>query len=806
MNKIITLLLFSCCCFSLYPETKTGQNFQVMVVDEINSINPNNLRMLDTLKNEWGLTGVDLTVKWYEPETLSAYSEGIENEQDVFTWNQLDAAISQILNKSLTVDFQFYTGGRFMPPWVESTLSSNDFMQTRGRIPYLYSNTGRKMLNFNSPNSKRIVLERYSKFLDHLKLAFPSQLDKFGQITPAVACEGEFEYPHDQMCGYSIYDVEYFQNYLKELYSNRIESLNSSWGTDFNNFTDIDQNNYNWNLTNAELGTDERDYPNGRNDWMKARTKSLKELFDDFAMITKQKGFKIALQVGSIYDERIERRGWIDPTSLAENADDLRTDDIAAYMPNFQFSADYSKSICNYWNSTENKKLTFSTAIGFPWHASQQSNALIQQSIDYTKQSKFFYEKGATSVKLVYYNNTAFLSYFRYYYQDLRRYLKSISNKPIITPSSSTKAIHLSCEVINNEASLALIRPGTVYDYEWQKLFLSVTNKHPDVPNPNQYATNTNNYDGNCDIVTNYMLKNNINYLKQYSVFNLTASSKFIPDLVYKNLLDKSNSSLAMDNATWFSNNGHGEFAVTAGIKDENNNERCPINLIWRTRTDIMRLFPKGNFADYVEANKIGWNIKNDYIFWAKTYGESEYPGLKIVDSNGKYVYDATIRAVWNYRSDLQRVFPNAHYNTTSNYPELKNLLQWVTTYGWKPNECAALISYQYWPYMGDANSIPVKSQLDNSNVFSNSTLYQNYPNPFNPVTEINYHITEDANVKLSIFNALGNQVALLVNNTLVAGNHTVTFDGSKLSSGLYYYTLEVAGKNIDTKKMILCK
>jgi hypothetical protein len=83
--------------------------------------------------------------------------------------------------------------------------------------------------------------------------------------------------------------------------------------------------------------------------------------------------------------------------------------------------------------------------------------------------------------------------------------------------------------------------------------------------------------------------------------------------------------------------------------------------------------------------------------------------------------------------------------------------------------------------------------------------LYQNYPNPFNPVTQIKFALTKTADVKLSVYNISGQKVAELANGSKQAGTHTVDFDGSKLNSGIYYYTLEVEGKAI-TKKMVLTK
>ena len=83
--------------------------------------------------------------------------------------------------------------------------------------------------------------------------------------------------------------------------------------------------------------------------------------------------------------------------------------------------------------------------------------------------------------------------------------------------------------------------------------------------------------------------------------------------------------------------------------------------------------------------------------------------------------------------------------------------------------------------------------------------LEQNYPNPFNPSTEIQYSLAGSAQVSLKVFNVLGEEVAMLVNGTQSAGTHTVTFDASRLPSGVYMYQLH-AGANTATRKMVLMK
>jgi hypothetical protein len=83
--------------------------------------------------------------------------------------------------------------------------------------------------------------------------------------------------------------------------------------------------------------------------------------------------------------------------------------------------------------------------------------------------------------------------------------------------------------------------------------------------------------------------------------------------------------------------------------------------------------------------------------------------------------------------------------------------------------------------------------------------LAQNVPNPFNPATEISFTLEKAGQASLKVHNLRGETVATLVNGQLGAGRHAVSFDGSQLSSGVYFYTLEAAGTS-ETRKMLLTK
>ncbi|MCH8569090.1 MAG: T9SS type A sorting domain-containing protein [Balneolales bacterium] len=99
----------------------------------------------------------------------------------------------------------------------------------------------------------------------------------------------------------------------------------------------------------------------------------------------------------------------------------------------------------------------------------------------------------------------------------------------------------------------------------------------------------------------------------------------------------------------------------------------------------------------------------------------------------------------------------------------------------------------------------PATSTGNEPDVPLDFTLAQNYPNPFNPTTQIEYALPEPAEVRLEVFNMMGQRVASVVNGQQNAGYHTATFDGTRLASGMYIYRL-TAGSFVETRKMMLVK
>ncbi|MDT3697316.1 MAG: FG-GAP-like repeat-containing protein [Ignavibacterium sp.] len=104
-----------------------------------------------------------------------------------------------------------------------------------------------------------------------------------------------------------------------------------------------------------------------------------------------------------------------------------------------------------------------------------------------------------------------------------------------------------------------------------------------------------------------------------------------------------------------------------------------------------------------------------------------------------------------------------------------------------------------------DANVTPVSVEKESDIVPAQFYLDQNFPNPFNPTTEIKFGITKSANVDLRIYDVLGKEVAVLINNEYMsAGSYNVKFDASKLASGNYVYSLTAGSVQISKKMQLL--
>lgn len=119
-------------------------------------------------------------------------------------------------------------------------------------------------------------------------------------------------------------------------------------------------------------------------------------------------------------------------------------------------------------------------------------------------------------------------------------------------------------------------------------------------------------------------------------------------------------------------------------------------------------------------------------------------------------------------------------------------------------NEDQSWADVSRWTYTWIGNQYTTDME-EESYLPLNYELSQNYPNPFNPSTIINYSIMSKSNVTLRVFNILGQEVKLLVNEVQTPGTYQVNFDASELATGMYIYQIQ-AGSFVTSKKMLLIK
>ncbi|MEG8989734.1 alpha-amylase family glycosyl hydrolase [Ignavibacteria bacterium 4148-Me] len=139
----------------------------------------------------------------------------------------------------------------------------------------------------------------------------------------------------------------------------------------------------------------------------------------------------------------------------------------------------------------------------------------------------------------------------------------------------------------------------------------------------------------------------------------------------------------------------------------------------------------------------------------------------------------------------------------------ITNLLDGKTITG-KSNELSninlKLGPYECQIYLLTDTVVTIVSAEDNKYIIPKSLwLSQNYPNPFNPSTSIDYYLPDNGNVKLSVYDLLGKEISTLFNEYKTAGYYRINFEPDRLSSGVYFYSLEFNGNKL-TRKMLFLK
>jgi Secretion system C-terminal sorting domain len=191
-----------------------------------------------------------------------------------------------------------------------------------------------------------------------------------------------------------------------------------------------------------------------------------------------------------------------------------------------------------------------------------------------------------------------------------------------------------------------------------------------------------------------------------------------------------------------------------------------------------------------------------------------------VLDHYGKYrwsPYSTLSHKTYSRNSDLNHYLLDDSYFRNSKPSFMDSNISWPPIGPSSSNinfqiteqEIPARIAF-YNNYYGITPPSLSKRNLNSNDDIENNTikefnLFQNYPNPFNPTTKIEFSIPSDNNVEVKVFNTLGMEVTTLLNGNKVAGTHSVEFNASNLSSGIYFYKI-VSGNYTDIKKMILLR
>jgi formylglycine-generating enzyme required for sulfatase activity len=227
---------------------------------------------------------------------------------------------------------------------------------------------------------------------------------------------------------------------------------------------------------------------------------------------------------------------------------------------------------------------------------------------------------------------------------------------------------------------------------------------------------------------------------------------------------------------------------------------------------------------------------KNDGVtgnYWNYATGTDDHPSYELIDPDPGN--NATFMNVspedWTIGAPYWRTEVGAHENSASPYGTFDqggNLWEWTegvygecraTGYGSFDTRRGALSAEVYNPsctycHATDDNyetgirvaEVSGPSAVDDDIITPQSTtLNGNYPNPFNAATNISFDLAHESNVNLSVYNLMGQEVEVLINDNLQAGNHNINWDASNYSSGIYFYKL-TTGEKVLTKEMVLIK
>jgi hypothetical protein len=213
---------------------------------------------------------------------------------------------------------------------------------------------------------------------------------------------------------------------------------------------------------------------------------------------------------------------------------------------------------------------------------------------------------------------------------------------------------------------------------------------------------------------------------------------------------------------------------------------------LYRIRSDGSQVWPGGvNFTNSVsQMCLVSDSVSGVIVAFSRRYDASPFDDMfaQRIDSNGIVRWKSDGVPMANYYSD--KFFPRAVSDGKGGV-----IAAWLDA---RPN--GGVYAGKVDSQGNVITSVPFSSQIAPPMEIA---LFQNFPNPFNPETVIRYQISVVSHIKLTVFDLLGREIAILVNERKEPGEHSVRFVGQNFPSGIYFYQL-IAGTQTITKKMVI--
>ncbi|MBK8553738.1 MAG: T9SS type A sorting domain-containing protein [Ignavibacteria bacterium] len=212
---------------------------------------------------------------------------------------------------------------------------------------------------------------------------------------------------------------------------------------------------------------------------------------------------------------------------------------------------------------------------------------------------------------------------------------------------------------------------------------------------------------------------------------------------------------------------------------------------IWNTQ--FIRIdSSNGNLLVYSPGNGCG-SYANDKIIDSLASSPGNQISCFYQNLSTRRCISVSVQSVFGLTSETKEFY---HDGLTIEYKEYAKNFGVISSCSGEPPPCTGftnLIGCRIDGVIyGDTNLTNIT--LVNSSIPERFSLEQNYPNPFNPVTNLEFGISKLGFVSLKLYDALGKEVKLLVNEIKPAGNYVVEFDGSDLPSGIYFYKTTIRG------------